>query len=159
MDRLLKLLEQDGRLSLEQLAVMLDTDQETVAARMDELAQSGVIMGYQAIINWEKTDHDLVTSIIELKVTPKRDHGFDEIAEAIAQLPEVDSVFLMSGGYDLAITVHGKTFKDVALFVAKRLSTMDSVLSTGTHFVLKKYKDRGIIFDNSIRDGRELANL
>ena len=156
MDRLLKLLEQDGRLSLEQLAVMLDTDQETVAARMDELAQSGVIMGYQAIINWEKTDHDLVTSIIELKVTPKRDHGF---AEAIAQLPEVDSVFLMSGGYDLAITVHGKNFKDVALFVAKRLSTMDSVLSTGTHFVLKKYKDRGIIFDNSIRDGRELANL
>lgn len=159
MDKLLRLLEQDGRLTLEQLAIMLNCTPQEVAAQLDELTRSGVIMGYQAMINWEKTDHDYVTSMIELKVTPKRDFGFDEIAEAIAQLPEVDSVFLMSGGYDLSITVHGKTFKDVALFVAKRLSTMDSVLSTGTHFVLKKYKDRGILFERSVQDERELGSL
>lgn len=159
MEKLLKLLEENARLSLEQLAVMLDCSEEAVAAQMDDLSRKGIIMGYQAIIDWEKTGQDYVTSIIELNVSPKKDQGFDEVAKTVAEFTEVDSVLLMSGGYDLAVMMHGRTFKDIAMFVAKRLSTLDGVLSTGTHFVLKKYKERGIAVQDDTRDERELASL
>jgi len=159
MENLLKLLEENARLSLEQLSTMLARPQAEVAEQMDELAKMGVVLGYQTVIDWEKTEKDYVASIIELTVSPKKDFGFDEVAKTIAEFPEVDSVLLMSGGYDLAIMMHGRSFKDIAMFVAKRLSTLDSVLSTSTHFVLQKYKDRGIKIDTDTRDERELASL
>lgn len=159
MENLLNLLEHNSRLSLEQLAAMLATTPDAVAAEMDKLSQEGIILGYETLIDWEKAGRDLVQSIIEVKVTPKRDYGFDEIARSIADLPEVESLYLMSGGYDLAVVVNGKTFKDIAFFVANRLSTMESVLSTGTHFVLRKYKDKGILFRNEPKDERGIAKL
>jgi len=159
MELLLKLLEENARLSLEQLATMLSLSEQEVAEKMDKLAKKGVILGYQAVIDWEKTGKDYVTSIIELTVSPQKGHGFDDVAQTIAEFPEVDSVYLMSGGYDLAIIMHGRTFKDIAMFVARRLAPLDSVLSTGTHFVLQKYKDKGIKLDIGILDERELANL
>jgi len=159
MELLLKLLEENARLSLEQLATMLSLSEQEVAEKMDNLAKKGVILGYQAVIDWEKTGKDYVTSIIELTVSPQKGHGFDDVAQTIAEFPEVDSVYLMSGGYDLAIIMHGRTFKDIAMFVARRLAPLDSVLSTGTHFVLQKYKDKGIKLDIGILDERELANL
>ena len=159
MELLLKLLEENARLSLEQLATMLSLSEQEVAEKMDKLAKKGVILGYQAVIDWEKTGKDYVTSIIELTVSPQKGHGFDDVAQTIAEFPEVDSVYLMSGGYDLAIIMHGRTFKDIAMFVARRLAPLDSVLSTGTHFVLQKYKDKGIKLDIGALDERELANL
>ena len=159
MELLLKLLEENARLSLEQLATMLNISEQEVAEKMDSLAKKGVILGYQAVIDWEKTSKDYVTSIIELTVSPQKGHGFDDVAQTVAEFPEVDSVYLMSGGYDLAIIMHGRTFKDIAMFVAKRLAPLESVLSTGTHFVLQKYKDRGIKLDINTPDERELANL
>jgi Transcriptional regulators len=159
MELLLKLLEENARLSLEQLATMLSLSEQEVAEKMDKLAKKGVILGYQAVIDWEKTGKDYVTSIIELTVSPQKGHGFDDVAQTIAEFPEVDSVYLMSGGYDLAIIMHGRTFKDIAMFVARRLAPLDSVLSTGTHFVLQKYKDKGIKLDIGTLDERELANL
>ena len=159
MELLLKLLEENARLSLEQLATMLNISEQEVAEKMDSFAKKGVILGYQAVIDWEKTSKDYVTSIIELTVSPQKGHGFDDVAQTVAEFPEVDSVYLMSGGYDLAIIMHGRTFKDIAMFVAKRLAPLESVLSTGTHFVLQKYKDRGIKLDITTPDERELANL
>ena len=113
----------------------------------------------KSVINWEKTDKELVTALIELKVTPQRGEGFDKIAERIYKFPEVKSVYLMAGAYDLTVIIEGKTIKDVALFVSNRLATMERVLSTGTHFVLKKYKDEGIIFDENEKDSRQVITL
>ncbi|HPU58822.1 MAG TPA: Lrp/AsnC family transcriptional regulator, partial [Candidatus Avimonas sp.] len=113
-----------------------------------------VIRGYKAVVDWEKTDRPYVTALIELRVTPKRDFGFDSIAETIMRFNEVESVYLMSGGYDLAVIVSGRTFKDIAMFVAKRLSTLDSVISTATHFVLQRYKESGIILRGEEKDER-----
>lgn len=159
MDMLLKLLSEDARLSLEQLASLTGSTEQEVAARMDELKDSGVIAGYEAVINWEKAGIERVQSIIEVRISPKRDFGFDEFADTIARFPEVETVYLMSGGFDVAIMIHGKSFRDVAMFVAKRLSPMESVLSTATHFVLKTYKERGILFADKPVDERGLATL
>lgn len=157
MDKLLKLLDSSARLTTEQLAVMLGRTEQEVADQMAELERSGAIRAYKALIDWDRTDREYVTAIIELRVTPKRDTGFDSIAQAIMRLEEVESVYLMSGGYDLSVVVTGRTFQEVAMFVAKRLSSMDAVLSTATHFVLRRYKDQGVMFLDEPKDEREQA--
>ena len=157
MDQLIQILANHARLSAEQLAAMPGSTPAQVAARIDALQAEGVIRGYKAIVDWEKTDRDFCTARIELKVTPKSGMGFDEIAGTIAQFDEVESVELMSGGYDLGLTVTGKTFKDVAMFVAQRLAPLDSVESTATHFVLKTYKQGGIMTCGQEKDEREGA--
>lgn len=156
MDKLLKLLDNDARLTLEQLAVMTGKTEAEVAAQIDEWQKTGVIRAYKALIDWDKTDREYVTALIELRVTPKRDAGFEAIAERIAKFEEVESVYLMSGGYDFSIVVTGRTFKEVAMFVSKRLATLDSVVSTATHFVLRRYKDKNVMFLTEERDEREV---
>ncbi|HCA28729.1 MAG TPA: AsnC family transcriptional regulator [Ruminococcaceae bacterium] len=154
MDKLLKLLDSNARLTNTQLAVMLGCSEQEVSDHIAGWERDGVIRGYKAIIDWERTDRAYVTALIELRVTPKRDLGFEGIAETIMRFEEVESVYLMSGGYDLAVIVSGQTFKDIAMFVAKRLSTLDSVLSTATHFVLRRYKDSGVLFLGEEKDER-----
>ncbi|MDD2418205.1 MAG: Lrp/AsnC family transcriptional regulator [Oscillospiraceae bacterium] len=154
MDKLLKLLDENARLTNAQLAVMLGITEQEVKSQISQLERNGVIRGYKSVIDWDRTDRDYVTALIELKVYPKRDLGFEEIAETIMRFDEVESVYLMSGGFDLAVIVNGQTFKDIAMFVAKRLSTLDSVLSTATHFVLRRYKDSGVIFLGEEKDER-----
>ncbi|MGI6264714.1 MAG: Lrp/AsnC family transcriptional regulator [Acutalibacteraceae bacterium] len=155
MNKLLKLLETNARKSNAELAVMLGVTEQQVADQIAALEREGAIRGYQALVDWDRTDREYVTAIIELKVSPKKDSGFESIAEAVARLEEVESVYLMSGGYDLSVVVSGRTFQEVAMFVSKRLSPMDAVLSTATHFVLRRYKDRGVIFAHQPRDERE----
>ena len=154
MDKLLKLLDTNARLTNAQLAVMLDRPEAEVAAQIAALERSGVIRAYKALIDWDRTEREYVTAIIELKVTPKRDLGFEAVAETIMRFEEVESVYLMSGGYDLSVVVNGRTFKDVAMFVAKRLSPLDSVISTATHFVLRRYKEKGVLFLGEEKDER-----
>ena len=154
MDKLLKLLDTNARLTDAQLAVMLDRPEAEVTAQIAQLERSGVIRAYKALIDWDRTEREYVTAIIELRVTPKRDLGFEGIAETIMRFDEVESVYLMSGGYDLSVVVSGRTFKEVAMFVAKRLSTLDSVISTATHFVLRRYKDKGVMFLSEEKDER-----
>lgn len=155
MDKLLKLLDTNARLSAEQMAVMLDMTEGEIAAELAKLEQDGVVRGYKALIDWDKTDREYVTAIIDLQVAPTRDRGFDGVAETIMGFDEVESVTLMSGGYDLSVTISGRSFRDVAMFVAKRLSPLDGVLSTATHFVLKKYKERGVLFTDPEKDERD----
>lgn len=145
--KLLKLLETDCTLSVDQLASMCNTTEEDVTLRMEQLQRDGVILGYQAMVNWEKTNLDSVEALIEVKVTPQREKGFDRIAERIYQYEEVESCYLMSGGYDLTVILKGRTLREVALFVSQKLSTIDGVTSTATHFILKKYKEQNIIFE------------
>ena len=155
MDRILKILEDNARLSLEDMAAMVDSTPQAVAAAIDEYAKAGVIKGYKTLVDWDKTDFVRVRALIELKVSPKKDHGFDEIASTIARFPEVDSVMLMSGGYDLGLVMTGKSFQEIALFVALRLSPLDDVLSTATHFVLRTYKKDGVVYvDENNKDER-----
>ncbi len=158
MDTLVKLLKQNARLSNAQLAAMTDSTEQEVAAKIEKLENDGIIKGYSVILDEDKAEKDLVTAVIELKVTPQVDCGFDEIARAVMAYDEVDSVTLMSGGYDLAVSVNSSSLKDVAMFVAQRLSGIDGVLSTTTHFVLKKYKEKGFIIDNDETDERELVS-
>ena len=154
MDSLIKLLKGNARLSNEQLAVMLGVTPEEVAARIADYEKRGVIKGYSVILNEELADKNAVTAFIEVKVTPKADFGFDELARTIMMYDEVDSVTLMSGSFDLAVTLSGTTYKEIALFVAKRLSSIDGVISTSTHFVLKQYKEQGFFIENEAADER-----
>ncbi len=147
MDRLLTLLDENARLTTAQLAVMLNKTENEVADEIAAYEKAGVIRGYKALINWEKVDENKASALIELRVSPKRDRGFDEIAGRIMQFEEVESVYLMSGGYDLAVKVHGRSMQEIAMFVMRRLSTLDSVLSTATHFILTRYKDGGVILN------------
>lgn len=144
MDKVLKLLEENARYTNEEIAVMLGSTPDEVAQKIARMEKEGIIRGYKVIVDREKISDDYVSAIIELKVSPKRDFGFDEIAQTISEYPEVEDVYLMSGGYDLALLISGKTFKDIALFVSQRLATLDSVLSTATHFVLSRYKEKGV---------------
>lgn len=159
MKKILELLERDASLSAEQIAVMLGRDPIAVAAQIKEFEEKNIIVGYKTIINWENTDAEPVSAIIELKVTPQRGEGFDEVAKRIYQYEEVASVYLMSGGYDLALIIEGKTMKEVALFVAEKLAPLEQVLSTATHFVLKKYKVDGVIINEKHQDTREVMSL
>jgi len=144
---LLKLLESDARLTAEQLSVILDVDTQTVKDEIDGLEKNGTILGYKTIIDWEKTECEAVTAMIEVKLTPQHNRGFDRVAEKIYNYPEVKSVYLMSGAYDLSVLIEGRTMKEVALFVSQKLATIDAVISTATHFVLHKYKDKGVLYD------------
>lgn len=158
MNALLHLLKQNARLSNEALATMLDTTPEAVAEQISQLERDGVIKGYSLILNDETINKDRVSALIELKVTPKRDCGFDDLAKTVMMYDEVESVQLMSGSYDLAVTVTGNNLKDIALFVAQRLSTIDGVLSTATHFVLKRYKEMGIFVAEDVKDERSMVS-
>jgi len=149
MEPLLHLLNQNARYSLKELSVMTGRSEETVASQIKDYEDKGIIRGYQALIDWEKVEPSPVFALIELKVSPKKDMGFQDIANRVMQLEEVQSVYLMAGDYDLAVFVKGDTMQDVAMFVARRLSTLDSVLSTATHFVLNRYKQDGVIIDDS----------
>lgn len=155
---LLNILAKNARLTNQQIASMLNTTPEQVAALIDEMEADGTIMGYKAIIDWDKTEKDVCIARIEVQVTPQGGVGFEEVAARICQFEEVETVYLMSGGYDIAVTITGKTFKDVALFVAHRLSPIEEVRSTATSFVLRKYKERGCSLMETEGDGRE-ANL
>ncbi len=155
-DKLLMLLEKDGMLSVSQLAAMLCCDEREVQATIEELERTRTILGYSAVIDWEKTERELVTALIEVKVIPQRGEGFDRVASRIYQYPEVDSVFLMSGGFDLMVMLGGSTLKEVALFVSQKLAVMDSVSSTSTHFVLKKYKEKGVVFEKDPIEDRRI---
>ncbi len=159
MDKLLGLLSENARFTDKQLATMLAMSEDEIKAKIVEYEKKGVINGYHALVNWQSIDPQYVSAIIEVKVSPKRDHGFDEIARKIMDFPEVESLYLMSGGYDLAITVSGRSFIDVAMFVSKRLSPLDSVLSTATHFVLKRYKDMGVKMHYEADDERGNISL
>ena len=139
--KLLKLLSKNARLKDDELAVMTGTDEKDVHKNIAEMEKEGLIRGYKAVIDWERIDNSHVSALIELKVTPKAGLGFEEVAMKVSKYPEVESVYLMSGGYDLSVTVRGKTFQEVAMFVAKELSTIDSVISTTTHFILRRYKE------------------
>ena len=146
-NKLLKLLEKDCTLTTTQLAAMCNTTEEDISLRMETLADEGVLLGYKAVVNWEKTDVEAVEALIEVKVTPQRDKGFDRIAERIYQYEEVESCYLMSGGYDLTVILTGRTLREVALFVSQKLSTIEGVTSTATHFILKKYKQQNVVFE------------
>jgi DNA-binding Lrp family transcriptional regulator len=153
--KLLRLLENDGKLTASQLACMLQASEEEVAAEIAKAEENKTILGYKAFIDWDKTEREVVTALIEVKVVPQRGEGFDRVAARIYQYPEVDSVYLMSGGFDLMVMIVGKTMKEVALFVAEKLAVMASVSATATHFVLKKYKDKGVLFtDETVEDKR-----
>jgi DNA-binding Lrp family transcriptional regulator len=158
-ERILDLLQTNSRLTAAQVAIMLDEDETAVGKAVQSLEDGNVILGYTSIINWEKTERDSITALIEVKVTPQRGHGFDAIAQQIYRYPEVKSCFLMSGGYDLMLIVEGKTLKDVAMFVSERIAPVDAVLSTQTHFILKMYKHEGTVFDIRASDDREAVVL
>ena len=159
MEKILKLLEKDATLSAEQIAVMLNEDIETIKKEIEVYEQNKTILGYKTIVNWEKTAREPVSAIIELRVTPQRNEGLDKIAERIYQYEEVASVYLMSGGFDIAVVVEGRSMKEVALFVAEKLAPMEGVISTATHFVLRKYKIDGIVVNDQIEDTREVITL
>ncbi len=154
MDKLLKLLENDSTLTAEQLSVMLEKEVGDIKKLISKYERDGVILGYKTIIDWDKTEREYVSALIELKVIPQRDGGFDSIAEKIYNYPEVQSVYLMSGGFDLALIIEGRTMKEVAYFVAQKLAPLENISSTATHFVLKKYKDKGVIYDKPEIDVR-----
>ena len=154
--RILESLDQNARLSAAELAVMLGEDEAKVAAEIRRLEEELVICGYPTLIDWDKTDKHQVTAMIEVKVTPQRGKGFDEIAERIYQFDEVEAVYLMSGGFDLTVMLRGSSLKSVAEFVSGKLAPMESVLSTATHFVLKKYKEHGIPLVQRQEDERML---
>ncbi len=147
MNEILKHLEHDSRLTAQQLAAMLGMDEAAVKAAIAEYEKNNVILGYQALVDWDKAGEEFVTALIEVKVTPQRGNGFDRIAERIYQFEEVESVYLMSGAYDLCVIISGKSLKEVAQFVSARLSTIDGVISTATHFILKKYKEKNCLFN------------
>lgn len=144
---ILELLENDSRISIEQIAVMLGKTIDEVANEIQKMEDEQIICGYSTLINWDKTDREYVSALIEVKVTPQRDQGFDKIAKRIYNFDEVKAVYLMSGAYDLTVILEGKNIKEISYFVSNKLSTLDSVLSTATHFVLKKYKDHGVILE------------
>ncbi|MCM1023662.1 MAG: Lrp/AsnC family transcriptional regulator [Prevotella sp.] len=154
MDTLINLLKQNARLSCKELAAMTGAAESEVEAKIKEYEHNGVIKGYSAIINDEAADKNSVTAFIEVKVTPKADCGFDDIAKTIMMYDEVESLTLMSGAFDLAVTISGTNYKEIALFVAQRLSTIDGVISTTTHFTLKRYKEKGIFIEDEATDER-----
>ena len=159
MDKLLQILNGNARIEADKIAVMLNMTKEQVEAAIAEYEKKGVIRGYKPLLDYDRIDTQFVEAVIELKVTPKRDFGFEEIAQKISSYHEVDSVYLMSGGYDLHVQVVGKTFKDIALFVAQRLAVLDGVVSTATHFVLSRYKDRGVLMGQDGIDERRNVSL
>lgn len=155
-EELLSLIEKNSRIDIKELAILLGVEEIDIANELSALESEGVICGYHTLIDWEKTSIEKVTALIEVRVTPQRGQGFDKIAERLYNYPEVKSVYLISGGYDLMVTLEEKSLKEISGFVSDKLSTLDSVLSTATHFILKKYKDHGTILDKKREDNREV---
>ena len=155
-EELLSIIEKNSRIGINELAILLGKEEIDVANEIAKLESEGIICWYHTLINWDKTSLDKVTALIEVKVTPQRGQGFDSIAERIYNYPEVRAVYLISGGFDLLVTLEEKSLKEIANFISDKLSTLDSVLSTATHFILKKYKDHGTIFDKKNEDEREI---
>ena len=144
MDALLKTLEDNANLSYKQLSALCGKEEGDIKARIEEYEKSGVILGYKTMIDWDKTDREYVSALIEVKITPQRDRGFDRVAKRVSAFDEVKSGYLASGGFDLCLIVEGKTMRDVAFFVSAKLAPIDGVSSTATHFIMKKYKDQGV---------------
>ena len=153
-EELLRIIEKNSRMDLKELAVILGVEEVDVVNELAALEAEGIICGYHTMINWDNTGDEKVIALIEVKVTPQRGMGFDKIAERIYQYSEVTSVYLMSGAFDFTVIIEGKTMREVAQFVSEKLSPMDSVLSTATHFVLKKYKDHGTVMCGKAEDER-----
>ncbi len=149
MDKILKLIESNALLTPAQLAVMTGREESEIRQKIKEYENDGVIVGYKGLIDWDKTDREYVNAMIELKVSPQKDMGFDRIADRICLHPEVQSVHLMSGGFDLLVIIEGKTMREVSNFVFNTLAPMEGILSTATHFILRKYKDKGVIYNKS----------
>lgn len=149
------MIEKNSRIDLKELAVMMGEEEIDIVNELAALEAEGIICGYHTLIDWEKTSIEKVTALIEVRVTPQRGQGFDNIAERIYKYPEVTSVYLISGGYDLLVTLEGKSLKEISGFVSDKLSTLETVLSTATHFILKKYKDHGTILTKEYEDIRE----
>ena len=158
-EQILKLLEQNFSLEHRHIAAMLNTTEEAVSKEIDDMMEEGILLQAKPLINWEKTDREFVTALIDLNITPQRGEGFDKVAERIYQYPEVKDLYLMSGGYDLSVLIEGRTLKEVAMFVFEKLASMECVLSTRTHFILKKYKQDGIIFEKPRKDERSVITL
>ena len=155
-EEILQVLEKNSRINIDELAVRLGISEVEVANEIAQMEKENIICGYHTLINWDKTSHDKVTALIEVKVTPQRGIGFDAIAERIYKYSEISAVYLMSGGFDFTVIIEGKTMKSVAQFVSEKLAPLESVLSTSTHFVLKKYKDHGTVLDGEEKDERIL---
>ena len=160
MEEILNIIDKEkGNVSRAKIAQMLGMEEKEVADKIEKMEKENVIVGYKTIVNWDKTDKDVVVALIDLRITPQRGEGFDKVAERIYKYPQVKSLYLMSGAYDLSVTIEGKSMKEVALFVAQKLAPMDSIISTATHFVLKKYKEEGIVFEDDEKDTRQVITL
>ena len=154
-EKLLAIIEKNSRIDMKELAVLMGVEEIDIVNELAEMENEGIICGYHTLIDWEKTSIEKVTALIEVRVTPQRGQGFDNIAERIYKYPEVNSVYLISGGFDLLVTLEGKSLKEISGFVSDKLSTLDTVLSTATHFILIKYKDHGTILAKKYEDTRE----
>lgn len=157
-EKILTFIEKNSRIDLKELAIMLGEEEADVANELAAMEEEHIICGYHTLIDWEKTSIEKVNALIEVRVTPQRGRGFDSVAERIYNYPEVNAVYLISGGYDLLVTLEGKTLREVSQFVSDRLSTLDSVLSTKTNFILKKYKDHGTVIAKPKEDERMLVS-
>ena len=154
-EKILNYIEKNSRVDIAELALRVDADEQAVLNELEAMEHERVICGYHTLIDWEKTSIDKVSALIEVRVTPQRGQGFDNIAERIYKYPEVNAVYLISGGYDLLISLEGRSLKEISAFVSDKLSTLESVLSTATHFILKKYKDHGTVLAQKHVDTRE----
>ena len=156
-EKILTFIEKNSRVDISELAIMLGVDEASVVNELQKMEEEHIICGYHTLIDWDKAGIEKVTAMIEVRVTPQRGLGFDKVAERIYNYPEVNAVYLISGGFDLMVTLEGKTLREVSSFVTNKLSTLDQVLSTKTNFILKKYKDHGtVMVDNSKKDEREM---
>ena len=155
-EKILSVIEKNSRIDIGELAILLGEDEAAIANEIADMEKEGIICGYHTLINWDKTANEKVNALIEVRVTPQRGMGFDNIAERIYQFSEVNAVYLMSGSFDFTVFIEDRTMRDVAQFVSDKLAPMDSVLSTATHFVLKKYKDHGTILSAKKKDERQL---
>ncbi len=154
-EKILAAIEKNSRIDTKELSIILDLNEVDIINEIAAMEQESVICGYHTLIDWDKTTVEKVNALIEVRVTPQRGQGFDSIAERIYKYQEVHAVFLISGGYDLLVSLEGKTLREISAFVSDKLSTLDTVISTSTHFILKKYKDHGTILGNRTMVERE----
>ena len=157
-EKILNFIEKKARIDIAELAMLVEADEASVLNELEAMQQENIICGYHALIDWDKAGVEKATALIEVRVTPQRGMGFDKVAERIYNYPEVNSMYLISGGFDFMVIIEGKTLREVALFVSEKLAPMDAVLSTKTNFILKKYKDHGTVMARPEKDERELVN-
>ena len=159
MEKLLQILEKDATLSPKEIALMLSKEEGDIKSMIEKLERDGVILGRQTVIDWDKTDREYVSALIEVKVMPQHDDGFDKIAAKLVNYPEIKGLYLMSGGFDFTVLIEGKTMKEVAYFVARKLAPVELVTATSTHFVLKTYKDKSVVYAKPERDQRDISQI